>query len=111
LKAERGEKTKVVKEEKKSRVPATVQVDDCLEYSHLYRNFYDIFAGYHNGVKDFDLQYCVRESRNVYASFVNLLDTNALLMQQKHKFEAHPLEIGIRDLFPNHFGLIGKNLE
>jgi hypothetical protein len=31
-------------------------------------------------------------------------------MQQKHKFEKHPLELGIRELFPNHFNVAGKNL-
>lgn len=81
-----------------------------MDYSHLYRNFYDIFVGHHNNIKDFDLNYCIRDTRNVYASFVNLLDTNALMMQQKHKFEKHPLELGIRELFPSHFNLIGKNL-
>jgi hypothetical protein len=84
--------------------------NDSQDYSHLYRNFYDIFVGHHNGIRDFDLNYCVRDARNVYASFVNLLDTNALLMQQKHKFEKHPLELGIRELFPNHFNVAGKNL-
>jgi len=85
-----------------------VLADDSKDYSHLYRSFYDIFVGHYSGIKDFDLNYCVRDARNVYASFVNLLDTNALLMQQKHKFERHPLELGIREIFPNHFNLIGK---
>jgi len=76
--AELQEKVKIAK------IPKGMVLDnDSQDYSHLYRNFYDIFVGHHNGIKDFDLNYCVRDARNVYASFVNLLDTNALLMQQK----------------------------
>jgi hypothetical protein len=94
-----------------AKLPKGMVLDgDSQDYSHLYRNFYDIFVGHHNGLKDFELNYCVRDARNVYASFVNLLDTNALLMQQKHRFEKHPLELGIRELFPNVFNVNGKNL-
>ena len=65
-----------------AKIPRNVILaDETLDYSHLYRNFYDIFVGHHNGIKDFDLNYCIRDTRNIFASFVNLLDTNALMMQ------------------------------
>lgn len=70
-------KKKVVKK-------STKQDDECLkDYSGLYGSFYDIFAGQHVEPKTFDLNHVVRETRNVYASFVNLLDTNAVAMKQK----------------------------
>ena len=50
------------------------------DYSHLYRNFYDIFVGHHIEQKGFDLNFAVRDTRNVYASFVNLME-NHFLMQ------------------------------
>lgn len=47
----------------------------------------------------------MRETRNVYASFVNLMDSNALAMKQKFKFDKAPLEFTYKDfgIFPNHF--------
>lgn len=57
--------------------------DDSVDYSHIYRNFYDIFVGSYSDTKGFDLTFAVRETRNVYASFVNLME-NHLLMGQKH---------------------------
>ena len=57
----------------------------------------------------------MRETRNIYASFVNLLESNAVAMQQKIKFDLHPLEKGYKDHInnysvPNHFTMVGKNL-
>ena len=59
----------------------------------------------------------MRENRNVYASFVNLMEgAHAVQMQQKIKFDANPLEKAYRDhqtnynAVPNHFTMIGKNL-
>jgi hypothetical protein len=56
----------------------------------------------------------VRDSRNLYATFVNLMDSNALMMQKPHQFDAHPLEKGYKDYYgaalPNHFTMVGKNL-
>ena len=55
----------------------------------------------------------MRDSRNLYASFVNLLDTKAVAMKQKHVFDAAPLEKGYKDfgIFPNHVLLgLGKEL-
>ena len=50
------------------------------DYSHLYRNFYDIFVGHHIDMKSFDLNFAVRDTRNMFASFVNLMD-NHMMMQ------------------------------
>ena len=52
-----------------------------LDYSHSFSNFYDIFAGMHIDPKSFDLNFAVRDSRNIYASFVNLMDTKAVAMK------------------------------
>ena len=51
------------------------------DYTKLYNSFYDIFVGHQIDPKNFDLAYVVRETRNMYASFVNLMDTNAVLMK------------------------------
>jgi len=37
--------------------------------------------------KNFDLSFTVRETRNMYAGFVNIMDANALSMKRKHIFE------------------------
>jgi hypothetical protein len=37
--------------------------------------------------KNFDLAFNVRDTRNIYATFVNLMDVNALTMKRKHVFE------------------------
>ena len=63
------------------------------DYSHLYRNFYDIFVGHHIDQKGFDLNFAVRDTRNVYASFVNLMGNN-IHMMNKRKFDKNPLERG-----------------
>jgi len=85
-----------------------------VDYSDRFNSFYDIFVGMQIDYKNFDLPYNVRETRNVYASFVNLLDTNAVVMQQKHQFDKAPLEFGYRDygIFPsNVLANIGKDLD
>lgn len=64
--------------------------------------------------KAFDLNYTVRDSRNLYASFINLLDTNAVVMKQKYKFEKAPLELGYKDygIFPGYqLRNIAKDIE
>lgn len=80
--------------------------DECVvDYSDVYSSFYEIFAGVQVDPKTFDLSYVVRDTRNMYASFINLLDSNAVVMKQKFKFEKAPLEMGYRDygIFPNYF--------
>lgn len=48
--------------------------DDSLDYSHLYSCFNDIFVGHQTDPKQFDLNYAMRETRNIYASFVGLME-------------------------------------
>ena len=67
-----------------------------MDYSHLYRSFYDIFVGCNNDTKGFELNFAVRECRNINANFVNLMESN-LMLAGKHKFEKHPLEKGYKD--------------
>ena len=84
-----------------------------MDYSEIFSSFYDIFVGNQTDPKNFDLNYVVRETRNMYASFVNLMDSNAVAMKQKFKFDKAPLEMGYKDygIFPNHMLLsMGKNL-
>jgi hypothetical protein len=51
-------------------LPGGMQVVD---YSHLYKSFYDIFVGQVLEPKTFDLQFVVRDTRNTYAQFVSLM--------------------------------------
>ena len=60
-----------------------VLAEDTSDYSHIYRNFYDIFVGSFADTKGFDLNYAVRENRNTQAGFVNLMN-NSLVLSQKH---------------------------
>lgn len=54
----------------------------------------------------------MRETRNIYASFVNLMENNVVL-SQKHKFEKHPLEMGYyyKQQVPNHLSMVGEKLD
>jgi len=88
--------------------------DEVVDYSGHFNCFYDIFVGFVLDSKNFDLNYTIRDSRNIYANFVNLLGNSSLLIRQvKHNFSAAPTEIGYKDYgfsLPNHFNLVGKNL-
>ena len=82
----------------KPKPKETKDEEECLDYSHLYSCFYDIFVGYQTDSKQFDTNFALRETRNIYASFVNLMEgTQAVVMQQKVKFDANPLEKAYRD--------------
>lgn len=84
-----------------------------VDYSTHFNTFYEIFTGQQINPKDFDLSYAVRDSRNLYASFVNLLDSKAILLKQKHIFDKAPLEKGYKDygIFPQHALLqMGRHL-
>lgn len=90
-------KRKIPKGEGIKRAPRNIKLDeDAADYSHIYRNFYDIFVGSFTDLKGFDLNFAVRETRNNMASFVNLMD-NHLLLSRKHEFAKHPLELGYKD--------------
>lgn len=85
-----------------------------MDYTEIFSSFYDIFVGNQIDPKNFDLSYVVRETRNLYASFVNLMDSNAVAMKQKYKFAQAPTEMGYKDfgIFPNHVLLnMSKNLD
>ena len=87
--------------------------EELRDYTHIFSSFYDIFVGNQVDPKNFDLNHVVRETRNLYASFVNLMDTNAVIMKQKFQFDKAPTEMGYKDygIFPNHMLLnMGKNL-
>jgi len=106
-----------VKKKAKIPKPISAAADDHLDYSHLYSSFFDIFVGHQTDPKSFELNFAMREARNIYASFVNLMEgAHAVLMQNKVKFEANPLEKAYRDhqtnytAVPNHFTMIGKNI-
>lgn len=93
---------------------ALVLADETVDYSHIYRSFYDIFVGCFTDLKGFDVSFAVRETRNIYASFVNLMASD-LVLSQKHKFEKHPLELGYKEYLqaqqaPNHLGMVGQKL-
>lgn len=95
----------VVASAKKKIVPKkVVKKNDDQDYSNHFNSFYDIFVGMQIDPKNFDLNYVVRETRNMYATFVNLMDTNAVTMKQKFQFEKAPTEFGYRDygIFPKH---------
>ena len=109
-------KRKLPKGEGIKRAPRNLKLDeDMSDYSHIYRNFYDIFVGSFTDQKAFDLNFAVRETRNNMASFVNLMD-NHLLLSRKHEFAKHPLEPGYKDYYqqqqqvPNHLSMVGEKL-
>ena len=58
------------------------------------------------------MQFVARDTRNVYAAFVNIMDNNALMMKKKFQFDQAPTEKSYSDYLslPNHFLLTGKNL-
>jgi len=90
-----------------------VLAEETADYSHIYRNFYDIFVGCFTDTKGFDVSFAVRETRNIYAGFVNLMVSD-LILSNKHKFEKHPLEIGYKDYLlgtvPEQFGMLDVKL-
>lgn len=50
----------------------------------------------------------------MYASFVNLMDSNAVVMKQKFKFEKAPTEMSYKDygIFSSHLLLnMGRSLD
>ncbi len=53
-----------------------------MDYSHLYKSFYDIFVGQVLEPKTFDLQFVVRDTRNTYAQFVSLMTID----QKRNKY-------------------------
>lgn len=94
-------------------MPKSLDSNTIVDYSGLYKNFYDIFAGLSIDPKGFDLSFAVRDNRNMYAAFVNIMDANAISMKRKYVFEQAPLEKTLQDyysLLPNAFSVLNKNV-
>ena len=109
-------KKKIPKGSGIQRAPRNLMLaEETADYSHIYRNFYDIFVGSFTDQKGFELNFAVRETRNIQASFVNLME-NHLLLNRKHQFEKHPLEAGYNAYYqqqqqvPNHLSMVGEKL-
>jgi hypothetical protein len=76
-----------------------------VDYSHLYKSFYDIFVGQVLEPKTFDLQFVVRDTRNTYAQFVSLMTIDQ--KRNKYQFDQAPLEKSSNDymqMMPSLFG-------
>jgi len=65
---------------------------DVIDYSHVYNSFYDIFNSFIQYPKTFDPSATLREVRNLYSTYISLMDSNILFSAPQFKFEAAPLE-------------------
>ena len=103
-KEETEKKIEIVKKPalvKKAQLPKVIENElvagmNVMDYSHLYKSFYDIFVGSILEPKTFDLQFVMRDTRNTYAAFVSLMtmEGNA---KKKYQFEQAPLERSAQD--------------
>eukprot|EP00347_Sterkiella_histriomuscorum_P010309 403376796 len=87
--------------------------DQFIDYSGHYKTFYDIFVGSILEPKTFDISFIIRDTRNTYATFVNIMDANAISMKKKFQFEQAPLEKSLQDYYkgvPDFFTLAGKSI-
>lgn len=111
-----AEKSKAAakKEQQLQRVPRPVEGhDQFIDYSGLYKTFYEIFVGQLLDPKNFDISFVIRDTRNTYAAFVNIMDANAITMKKKFQFEQAPLERSLGDYYkalPDFFTLTGKSV-
>lgn len=55
-----------------------VDVDQFYDYSSHYKSFYDIFVGQTLDPKGFDISFVMRETRNIYATFVNIMEAHTV---------------------------------
>ena len=81
-----------LKPKKKSKKKQEEIDDDVIDYSHLYSNFYEIFNSFVQNPKHFDPSIAMRETRNLYSTFISLMDSNILFSAPQFKFDAAPLE-------------------
>jgi hypothetical protein len=82
-----------VKKKKKIKKQKEEEYDpDIVDYSHIYSSFYDIFNSYIQHPKTFDPSSTLREVRNLYSTYLSLMDSNILFAMPQFKFEAPPLE-------------------
>ena len=109
-KATKSEISKQQKPKKKKVKKEKVEEDqNIISYSHLYGNFYEIFNWYVQNPKYFDPSVTLRETRNLYSSYISLMDSNILFAAPQFKFEAAPLEKTYYDYaIPNHYVMTGK---
>jgi hypothetical protein len=81
------------KKKKKIRKQREVEYEpDVIDYSHLYSSFYDVFNSFIQHPKTFDPSSTLRELRNLYSTYISLMDSNILFAVPQFKFEAPPLE-------------------
>lgn len=81
-----------VKKKKLKAVKIDENDQDVIDYSHLYSNFYEIFNSFVLNPKFFDPSVALRETRNLYSTYISLMDSNILFAAPQFKFEAAPLE-------------------
>ena len=80
------------KKKKVKKVADDIVDEDVVDYSHIFNNFYEIFNSYVQHPKTFDPSATLREVRNLYSSYISLMDSNILFAAPQFKFEAAPLE-------------------
>lgn len=68
----KGSKPKA-KKVSKAVVPKHI-AEEFIDFSQHYKSFYDIFVGNLIDPKNFDASFVIRDTRNMYASFVNIMD-------------------------------------
>ena len=76
-------KKRKLEEQKKKKAEQKRKADSLLDaqlvdYSHIYKSFNHIFCGAHTEPKTFSLTHAMREQRNLYATFISLMDSNIL---------------------------------
>ncbi|CDW88353.1 tubulin-tyrosine ligase family protein [Stylonychia lemnae] len=105
---------KVPKKTQQVAVPKIIaETEQYIDYSGHYKTFYDIFVGQILDPKNFDVSFVIRDTRNMYAAFVNIMDANAINMKKKFQFEQAPLEKSLQDYYkgmPDFFTLTGKSV-
>jgi hypothetical protein len=116
LKKQKEMEEKAKREKQRSAVKRRREKEDegVVDYSKVFSSFYDIFVGNQIDPKNFDLSYAVRDTRNLYAVFVNIMDKNAILLNQKYQFDKAPTEFTYKDfgIFPAHIiQEMGKSLQ
>ena len=109
----KGSKPKA-KKVSKAVVPKHI-AEEFIDFSQHYKSFYDIFVGNLIDPKNFDVSFVIRDTRNMYASFVNIMDHVGL--KKKYQFEQAPMEKSLSDYYQqqqlpalNMLSLVGKSI-
>jgi hypothetical protein len=85
-------KQKPKKRTAKKQAKETTTSKDVVDYSHIYTSFYDIFNSFVQNPKYFDPSIALREMRNLYSTYISLMDSNILFSAPSFKFSPAPLE-------------------